>query len=82
MARGEFPTADLVDNEKVPFNFPPIANSRGARFTLVLRAPEAGIDHAVAVHYTESAIAGRETLTVGGVDQPGKWLRLRTRGTC
>jgi SAM-dependent methyltransferase len=81
VAKGSFPAAAMVDNEKVHFDFPPIANSRGSRFTLVLRAPTARIDNSVAVHYTDSAIAGREPLTVGGMDRPGNWLRFRTRGS-
>lgn len=80
VAQSEYRTADMIDNDWLRLHFPPVANSRGTRFALVLRAPTARPDHSVTAYYTSALVPGRETLKVGRLDRPGNCLHMHVFG--
>lgn len=79
IGRCEVEAEAIRDNDWVRVEFPTIANTKGRRFTLVLRAPDARPDDTVTAYYTSASVPGRETFKVANRVRTGQVLHFHTR---
>lgn len=72
-------TASMRDNDWIQLEFPAVRDTKGKRFVLTLRAPDALNEKAVTAYYTNAAVPGRETLKVGNRVQLNRALHFHTQ---